>query len=801
LFAHSEGELGMQALFQRFDTDNSGILDKHEFKAALAQVGLPGASNKVVESVMKAAAQAEGAKGSKKALDYSSFAAALRPEGSSAAAAEPTAENATKAASESAAAATEATEAVAAVEALELTAVVEAAAVATEADVAAAVEATAAAAAAEAEVAVAAAAATAAAGAAAASEAATTITTHVESEAKFISDGELVAVAAAASDAGVQLEGMDPEDAVVTVREQLRALAEAGCHSKALELFQSFDAGQSGSLDTKEFKAALAAAGLPGASNTVVVTQVMKTASSGENAKGSKRSLHDSDFLAATKPGKGQQISEALSGVAADATEVPVRRKEDSVDATIAALSGDDSGLRKMAQVKANADEDVHAAAVATRLQTIRSRAEKEARDAKAKQQADVAEAARMQAEAEDAAVKSKAEHDAAVSARLQAIRLQAEKDVAEARATKDAEDAAEAKRILKAEMDVLAAGSLSDDEDVFGVFSPAPINAAERPSLFLGSPRRKDLPLSAATQPPSSPQALPGHFGPIAPPPKDGSAASAVAPALIVGSLPEAAAGASAPRPASRSSAKTPSPPNKAPPKSAPKTGLSLMRSAFAELAQQSDDSPLSPRLTDPPSVHHPPSAHHALPAVGALAAAKPRGSPWRDLAPPPLQAAGATAEGAAEGEAELGAAGAAAAALPLGSPKGLLSPTGTGRSPAWNRLASPDRKRQASNAPTSSLPPPLPPPPRGLASANAAAVAGAGASGPNAVTATAAATTAAKPATAKGGGGGVAARFMAQRKAADDERVAEEAAANAAKVTEVSLVWAWDLWNGCGK
>jgi hypothetical protein len=70
---------GVLGLFQQLDLDSSGTIDAKEFKAALAAVGLRGASNKVVEAVMKAAAQAEGASGSKKALDYASFAAALSP--------------------------------------------------------------------------------------------------------------------------------------------------------------------------------------------------------------------------------------------------------------------------------------------------------------------------------------------------------------------------------------------------------------------------------------------------------------------------------------------------------------------------------------------------------------------------------------------------------------------------------------------------------------------------------------------------------------------------------------------------
>ena len=77
--ATSAGSAGIRDLFESFDTDGSGTLDKNEFKAALASVGLPGASNKVVEMIMKAASQEVGAKGSKKALDYATFATALQP--------------------------------------------------------------------------------------------------------------------------------------------------------------------------------------------------------------------------------------------------------------------------------------------------------------------------------------------------------------------------------------------------------------------------------------------------------------------------------------------------------------------------------------------------------------------------------------------------------------------------------------------------------------------------------------------------------------------------------------------------
>jgi hypothetical protein len=47
LAASAAGPGGVAALFARFDADGSGTLDAKEVKAALAHVGLPGASNKV----------------------------------------------------------------------------------------------------------------------------------------------------------------------------------------------------------------------------------------------------------------------------------------------------------------------------------------------------------------------------------------------------------------------------------------------------------------------------------------------------------------------------------------------------------------------------------------------------------------------------------------------------------------------------------------------------------------------------------------------------------------------------------
>jgi hypothetical protein len=78
-FTNAEGHAGEVELLKCFDADGSVTLDKNEFKAALATVGLPGTSIKGVESVMKAASISEGAQGSKMAPDYTSFALALQP--------------------------------------------------------------------------------------------------------------------------------------------------------------------------------------------------------------------------------------------------------------------------------------------------------------------------------------------------------------------------------------------------------------------------------------------------------------------------------------------------------------------------------------------------------------------------------------------------------------------------------------------------------------------------------------------------------------------------------------------------
>lgn len=75
--ASSLGSTGILEILKRFDAEENGVLNKNEFKAALASVDMPGASNKVIENIMKAASQEEGSKGSKKALDYTNFAATL----------------------------------------------------------------------------------------------------------------------------------------------------------------------------------------------------------------------------------------------------------------------------------------------------------------------------------------------------------------------------------------------------------------------------------------------------------------------------------------------------------------------------------------------------------------------------------------------------------------------------------------------------------------------------------------------------------------------------------------------------
>ena len=75
--ASTQGQEGTKKLFKKFDTDGNGTLDRNEFREALALVGVTGASNKAVEIIMKAAGAEDGAKGTKKALDYACFANAL----------------------------------------------------------------------------------------------------------------------------------------------------------------------------------------------------------------------------------------------------------------------------------------------------------------------------------------------------------------------------------------------------------------------------------------------------------------------------------------------------------------------------------------------------------------------------------------------------------------------------------------------------------------------------------------------------------------------------------------------------
>ena len=79
-FVETEGPSRLLLLLKRCDAADSGTLTIREFKAALADAGLPGASNKVAETVMKAASNKGGAKGSKKALDYAAFVRLLTSE-------------------------------------------------------------------------------------------------------------------------------------------------------------------------------------------------------------------------------------------------------------------------------------------------------------------------------------------------------------------------------------------------------------------------------------------------------------------------------------------------------------------------------------------------------------------------------------------------------------------------------------------------------------------------------------------------------------------------------------------------
>ena len=243
-FASAKGETGVRDVFAQFDADSSGTLDKNEFKSALSTVGLPGASNKVVETVMKAASQEEGAGCSKKALDYASFAAALKPavlSSASTASANATSKEAS-------------TKDNGAPSPKEVSA-----------------------------------------------EVAPTASAAVQADTKPVESSAVKVGATDSSSAEtVSLEGLPPDEAATLVWSKLRAFAATKGETGVRDVFAQFDADSSGTLDKNEFKSALATVGLPGASNKVVET-VMKAASQEEGAGGSKKALDYASFAAALK--------------------------------------------------------------------------------------------------------------------------------------------------------------------------------------------------------------------------------------------------------------------------------------------------------------------------------------------------------------------------------------------------------------------------------------------------------------------------------------------------------------------
>jgi hypothetical protein len=83
----------------------------------------------------------------------------------------------------------------------------------------------------------------------------------------------------------VSLEGLQTAEAAALIWAKLREFAREHGSLRSLDLFRKLDADRSGALDVKEFKAALASCGMPGAISTKVVKAVMKHA--GLNAKGS----------------------------------------------------------------------------------------------------------------------------------------------------------------------------------------------------------------------------------------------------------------------------------------------------------------------------------------------------------------------------------------------------------------------------------------------------------------------------------------------------------------------------------
>ena len=814
-FAQAEGETGARSLFQRFDADRSGILDPKEFKAALAHVGLAGASNKVVEIVMKAASQRDGAKGSKKVLDYASFAVALhgglenteQPNTSTnAIAADEPALRQGRATNEAVSSAKPPVSADAVTEAAE----VSVDNVAKPIDIVATTQSEESV---DGELA----------GPRAANEGAVNdplpeiqgaIAAENGAETQANEDGETTATSALEGGAGVQLEGMAPDDAVKVVWEKLQALIDGGNHGNALELFQTFDADKSGTLDTKEFKAALAAVGLPGASNKVA-TQVMKAASSGEHAKGTKKLLYYDDFLNALNSRKSlSEIKSPTSqGVAGVESQAEGSNKIDLQDRSLRAESNETEEVPAKdctEKLLCRQEQDMQ--------ETLMTTAEEKPDGPDAKElPSDPAQGLEVPAEVRTEVLNDGIDESATGTTGEKVI----ESDTGATKSPTEEEE----------------------DEDIFGIFSPAPKDAAQRPALFAGSPSREELPNSLADLSLVSPPAIVKQLAPFESAEKDDVPAETTAPAPVNLSPPQTS---ELPSQESTGFIKTtPSPPLKA----KPKTGLSIMRSAFAELVQRGDDSPASAGMASPLSSptghrsssvpHHPPSPHHPSPSThrahGANtgdAATEALGSPLGDLAPPSSQAPAEDITSQSEASrsstapmvaaeaptATVGEAAVAAAAVPDAQPpvSPPLSPSKGPASPAWGRVASPTKKNSTSGISPSQSPLSSP---RGLATAtsptrspvksahvatNPSGTAGTASAAASVVAAFKTASVAKSPATESNStessassspakklpavkSGGVAARWAAARKAAEEERAAEEAAVNAAKAAEV--------------
>jgi len=804
LFAQSEGLTGARALFQRFDIDKSGILDPKEFKAALAHVGLPGASNKVVEIVMKAASQGDGAKGSKKVLDYSSFAVALQ--GGPADTNQPISD--TKAivadvpatrvevvkedlARKSEGALDETVTSAALTGAPETVeeAVAVSEGVATEAEPAA-IEAAADAATVDNN------GGNNAGDSAAAPEKEAAAAIDLEAQVKEnyeIPAATGTSTTSAPGGAGMQLEGMAPDDAVKVVWEKLQALIDDGNHGNALELFQAYDADNSGTLDTKEFKAALAAVGLPGASNKVV-TQVMKTASSGEHSRGTKKLLYYDDFLNAItansrtnqQPKSEPPTSQGdVSGRNSQAEPGNVNDVEDS-SLQVESHANEEMPAESLATVFPSIqDEGLQKPGVATTEENSTPTDNKELPS----HDSDQGLGGSSEVKTEEPAVESVNDKDVhpnpkqgleeSIEVRTEELAEKADVTAPPASLENGSEEsievgteekieqadtpapgAAEKERIAESD-DVATECSIEDeDEDIFGVFS-APKETTERPAFFAGSPSREES-HSAAESTLLSPPVLMKELAPFeeSPTNNDGVAEQKLPPDPVSLSPPQTSGKSSQEN--TRSST-TPSPPLK----SKPKTGLSMMRSAYAELVQRGDDSPASagmasplssPTAHRPPSAHHhqplthhpPPSSHHAHNPVTTNVTSDSLGSPWGDLTSPsvqapakdmslegeddssmgapvvveevssaveeaPVEVSTAAAAPVAQAAAAITAMAAAIDAPQPGTPP--LSPSKGPTSPAWGRVASPTKKNSTSGISPSSTATPFTSPPCGQA------------------------------------------------------------------------------------